>query len=65
MTNKDDKKKKEHQPKPMTIPNACPRCDGGVFDGTATGWFICDDCGYIPEEFRPIEQSKPDNNENS
>jgi predicted Zn-ribbon and HTH transcriptional regulator len=27
--------------------------------------FRCDDCGYIPEEFRPIEQSKPDNNENS
>ena len=27
--------------------------------------FRCDDCGYIPEEFRPIEQSNTDNNENS
>jgi len=27
--------------------------------------FRCDDCGYIPEEFRPIEQANPDNNENS
>jgi len=27
--------------------------------------FRCDDCGYIPEEFRPIEQETPDNNENT
>ena len=27
--------------------------------------FRCDDCGYIPEEFRPIEQETPDKNENS
>ena len=27
--------------------------------------FRCDDCGYIPEEFRPVEQSTPDKDENS
>ena len=27
--------------------------------------FRCDDCGYIPEEFRPVEQETPNKDENS
>jgi len=27
--------------------------------------FRCDDCGYIPEEFRPVEQKTPNKDENS
>lgn len=47
MENKNKKKENEHRPKLNRIPTACPRCDGDIFDGTATGWFICDDCGYM------------------